>query len=58
MNRPSRSLHSFLHCKVHIRDKIERFSKRISAAMLDAAPQPKSVLLLSKGIEKYKNGIV
>ena len=53
--RSSRLLCLSFHCIVHIRDKIERPPKRNSAEILCAAPQPKSVLLLRKVMEKYKN---
>jgi len=58
--RSPRSSHLSLHgiLRVHITGKVERPPERNSAVIHYTMLQRKSVLLLSKGIEKYKNGIM
>ena len=53
--RSSGSLHLAFYSTIHMVDKIERSPKRNSTITGYSTPQPKSVLLLSKGIEKHKN---
>jgi len=44
------------HYTVHVRDSIEVFQRNPAIIyILYATPQPKSILLLNKGKEKYKS---